>query len=329
MADRHKRRKITAFILVVVISVIFLPTCSNGLEDKNTETGENDRLAVHYIDVGEGDATLIRLPDGKVMLIDTGEDSEENFNKISSCIDKYGKKIDYLILSHPDIEHYGCAKNIINKYEIGKVFIPRILNTALYPEFFEVISLIDQKEIEKEISRTYLSLSTEDYALIFISPDFDGKDSSYDEFNTSFMPDQRLADDVSPIIYLEYVSVRFVFSADAGAKEEKRIVTNYNLGLYKNVTINGWSVNLSNVDFYKLSSHGGLGANSYEFLSLLKPKNAVISVGGGNRNGNPATDVLIRLEEINREYNLFRTDRDKTISVLVNNDGKTSITKGE
>lgn len=328
MADIYKRKR----LMVIFILTVSLICCSLALSCKESGGGEdlddNASLSVHYLDVGGGDATLIKLPDNKVMLIDTGEFSEQNFDKISRLLIKYGGKIDYFILSHPDIEHFGNAVTLINNFSIGKVFIPKILNETLYPKFGEVLELLRQKGIETEISKTYLSLSTKDFALIFLSPNFDGEDSSYFPFNSSLLPSDTLSDNVSPTIYLEYKSYRFLFTADAGAIEEKNILTQYKLGLYKNVTASGWSVNLDNIDFYKLSAHGNSKANSYEFLSVLKPKNAVISVGGANVNADPSTEVLIRLQEVNPDYNLFRTDRDKTVSVFIDKNGSCTIAKG-
>ena len=78
------------------------------------------------------------------------------------------------------------------------------------------------------------------------------------------------------------------------------------------------SINLENVDYLKLSHHGSDDASCEEFLSLLKPKNVIISVGENNY-GHPTSEVLQRLDEIVGEYNLYRTDRDDNIFVKVKN----------
>ena len=134
-----------------------------------------------------------------------------------------------------------------------------------------------------------------------------------------------MADRVSPIIYLEYKGVRFILTADADKRAEELVLTNYSLGLFNYSKSNGEKVLLENIDFYKLSSHGGDSSNSLNFVKLLSPKNAIISVGSGNKQGYSSTISLSNLYDANKDYNLYRTDRDKTITVIVDEKGQYNI----
>ena len=89
----------------------------------------------------------------------------------------------------------------------------------------------------------------------------------------------------------------------------------------------GLTVDLTNVDFYKLSSHGDLKANSQEFLDLLSPERAIISVGGTNYKGHPATKALERLVAAREDCEFYRTDYFGTVSVLVSADGNITVKK--
>ena len=90
----------------------------------------------------------------------------------------------------------------------------------------------------------------------------------------------------------------------------------YQNGLY-NTIYNNLSINLENVDYLKLSHHGSDDSSCEEFLTLLKPKNVIISVGANNSYGHPTSETLQLLDEVVKDYNLYRTDRNGNILVKV------------
>ena len=80
-----------------------------------------DPMEVHFIDVGQGDATLITCG-GHAMLIDAGDDTKGT--AIQSYLQKQKiTRLDYLILTHPDADHIGGAPVVITKFNIAKVFV--------------------------------------------------------------------------------------------------------------------------------------------------------------------------------------------------------------
>ena len=87
----------------------------------------------------------------------------------------------------------------------------------------------------------------------------------------------------------------------------------------------GIELNLINIDFLKVSRHGSANANSYDFLTFIKPKNAVISVGGANNYGLPATEMLSNLANASPAHNLYRTDVLGTISVYVSQSAEVRV----
>ena len=180
-----------------------------GLSDDEVKEDFNKTgLIVKFLDVGQGDSTLIRLPDNKVLLFDTGASSKNNKEKLLSNLKALNNKIDYLILSHPDKEHYGNAIDVINNCTVKKAYIPYIVNERIYPDFTLVTNLLKEKGSEIIISQTQTNISNGEYEIVFLSPDRYGKNSPYIDFNAQAIPNEKLADRVSPIIYLEYKGVR-------------------------------------------------------------------------------------------------------------------------
>ena len=95
----------------------------------------NSALEIHFVDVGEGDATLVKFSSGKTMLIDAGEKSQSKY--IISYIDKVffrdykNKKFDYVVLTHSDSDHTGGMYNILEKYKVDNFIRPKILINGL------------------------------------------------------------------------------------------------------------------------------------------------------------------------------------------------------
>ncbi|MBQ7339852.1 MAG: hypothetical protein IJW43_03225 [Clostridia bacterium] len=318
------KRKILALVLALLLALVFITACTGTFAK-----GDQEKLTVNFIDVGFGDATLISLPDGKTMLIDTGANTSSNKDKVSETVEKYTKRIDYLVLTNLNNEHISNAINIVETFEIDKAFLPYVADKTPFITFKNIYDALLEREVAIQYSKSFTDLSTLDYTLVFLSPNASGVDGDYNKFNYSEIKTQSLINNLSPIIYLEFCGVKFVFSSDSEISQENWVVESYKGGLYDTFGQNGHALSLEDIDFYKLSNHGGDVGNSSEFLSLLKPKNAIISVGGANNLGYPSTSVLTSLTSVNPDHKLYRTDMDKTVRVEVNNFGKYQIYKGE
>ena len=321
---KSKIFKILTLLLSLFIFLINFTACNcqNDITYGEKVNVKQAEFSVHYIDVGQGDCFFINFPDGKNLLIDSGKNSKTNFSKIKAYLDEYDcERIDYLVLTHPDENHIGNALSIIENYSIGLVYLPYIVYPEDFPSYFKIINLLNQKQIETEISMVGKNFSGEDYFFGFLTPlGKDNIDSSYNDFNFAQEYTSRQLDDISPIMYLRYKDVSFVFCSDAGQSQEKIVVEYQKLGIYDMMFDS--KVDLASVNYLCLSSHGGNGCSSQEFLTLLNAKNVVVSVGGENYEGCPSTSVLERLDAVKKDYNFYRTDVCGTISVFVGQDGK-------
>ncbi|MBO4594566.1 MAG: MBL fold metallo-hydrolase [Clostridia bacterium] len=328
----HQRKtRIIKLIIVALISaatVLSLCACakSGSLFGGYSETEKailNSGFSAHFIDVGEGDSSVFKFPDGKVLMIDTGTDGEKTYGKIKAVLDGLSvKNIDYLVLSHPDTEHVGNAGRLLSDYTVGKLYMPNILedNKEYFPEFSAVYQNMGTSIIVNP--KLYDRVSGEDYFFAFLSP----KDDDYAALNLGSGVDEKAKDDVSPVIYLEYAGVRFLISSDATATVEQRIVTDYSVvkTMFDRL---GFTVDLEDIEFYKVAAHGDVKSNSEAFLNLIRPKRSIISVGGANYKGHPATTVLNRLIAAREDCEFYRTDYFGTVSVLVSESGETTVKK--
>ena len=332
----YKRKTISAiFLTCLIIVLLFSAVACQSVIPPLNDINIYGKFSVNFLDVGQGDCIFIRLPDQKNMLIDCGVNdyNNENINYINKYLNAYGvENIDYLILTHPDIDHVGNAVEIINNFTVKKAYIHFIHESLMenFPIFSSVVNLLDQKQIEYEISDIEKTIIGNGYFFAFLSPlqKFNSQ-SSYNTIAQSQVPSEKDINNLSPIIYFECFEKRFVFTGDAEREQELLVINNYKNDVYDYYHKNdSHKINLQNVDYLKVSHHGSRDASCKEFLSLLNPLNAIISVGNQNFFGHPSSEMLERLVEFCPNHNLFRTDVLGTISVYKKND-KISITSSK
>ena len=232
---------------------------------------------VYYLDVGQGDSSLI-IYQNKVIMIDTG--GVINYNVSSGSI-KLLKSlgyshIDYLILTHGDYDHVGDSVYLINNYNIKNV----LFNCGSFNELEKnIINLLIDKNINYYSCLKELKFNNN--KLMFLNT------INYDNENNN-----------SSVVYFNINNYKFLFMADAGIRRESDILNKYNL---------------TNIDILKVGHHGSDTSSSKEFISVIKPKYSVISVGKNNRYGHPNKNVLDNLTD----SKIYRTDTDGSIIVKV------------
>ena len=340
MKERSSR-----FLQLKSLFCVFLALCfaflfaSCGCSDDELVTQEDfleysDGFSVNYLSVGNGDAIFINFGDGKTMLIDCAEKNDLNYKTITRYLDAYAKNgIDYLVLTHPDGDHTGNAADIINNYSVKTAFIPDLSSPENFGTYYKAYEKLVNKAAVGETSVEYSSVLKyafgEGYYFIMLSPNQKGTtDSAYDGINKTENPSETARNDLSPIIYLEYKGVRFVFTGDAGFSQEEIALANCDeIGIVNLfLKANGKApVNLYDIDFLKVSHHGASDASGEEFLRVLAPLNAVISVGGDNIYGHPHKATMGRLSAANENCNFYLTSVEGTVSVFVDKSGKVDV----
>lgn len=323
---RYKRRALR-LIYAICASVALIFCCCDGVTKIVEKHQVYDGFFVTYIDVGEGDATFIRFSDGKTMLIDCGEKSDENMESVRYYLKDYCKSgLDYFMITHPDSDHVGNAADILKEYDVKTAFVPDLRYPDIFREYYAFYSLALEKETEIITSQLYRNVIGEDYFFVLLSPNPKGvTDSSYTALNDSAEPTAKERNNVSPIVYLEYKGVKFVFTGDADTSQEKVAIDNVNLGFVNAFLDEEHTVDLKNVDFLKVGHHGSDDSTGKEFLTCLTPKYAIISVGADNRYGHPNTATLLRISENAPLCKVLRTSLSGDITVTVKDDGEVGI----
>lgn len=259
-----------------------------AVEDGSSDAGERKGvLRAHFLDVGQGDAIFLELPDGRVMLIDAGPN--EAGTKVVSYLREHGvKRIDFLIATHPHADHIGGMDAVIRSFDIGAVYMPRVATGT--KTFEEVLLALKEKGLKAKEAKSGVSVPVgEGLTAEFIAP----RGSGYEDLNNW-----------SSVLRVCYGDVALLFAGDAEADSEMEM-------LEAGVPLRA--------DLLKVAHHGSSSSTTPRFLQAVRPKYAVISVGAGNDYGHPHKETLKNLEKAGVQ--VYRTDRCGT--VVFRSDGRT------
>lgn len=239
-------------------------------------------LAVHFIDVGQGDGALIQLPTGETILIDGG-DRHASARVTGYLADLGIEHIDYLVGTHPHADHIGGLIQVIREFSIGQIIMPKIgHNTKTYLELLETIQ---EKGLKITAAKAGLELDLgEGLAGRFVAPVKD----DYSKLN-----------DHSAVLRLTYGQISFLFTGDAEVASELDMLA---------------SGEELNSQVLKVGHHGSGTSTSQKFLTAVEPELAVISAGRDNSYGHPHQEIVERLEW--NEIEILRTDLLGTIILI-------------
>jgi len=291
---RNKKKSIISILSVIIVlilcSVSFYNNKSNT-EPTAASVSYDGELAVHFLDVGQGDSTFIELPDDECMLIDAATSDYEN--TITEKIEQYGySKIDYLVATHPHADHIGGMTQIVEHFDIGEIYMPKVsADTKTFESLLQAVS--DKNMKINTACAGKVIFSDNSLEMKFLSPD---ADVSYDGLNN-----------YSAVLKITYGENSFLFTGDAETDAEEIVLDTY--------------YNELDCDVLKAGHHGSETSSSVEFLNAVTPDYAVISCGVNNSYGHPHKEALSRLEDVGAE--IYRTDTQGTITIAC--DGKNSF----
>ena len=261
------------YILLIFILLILCPIPAFG-DVKN--------LRIHFLNVGEGDSILIETPEGENILVDTG-------NLISGYkVVKYLKQnkiqvLDYLILTHPDLDHIGGAFFILQMLEVKNIYDngQDLTGLAKYSDTYRWYEeLVRNKNYKILKAKDTLSLGNIILRVLWPPKPFILSGSNAN----------------SLVIMLEYEKFRCLLTGDLTIIGEREILEE--------------KIDLK-ADVLKIGHHGANDANSEEFLMAVAPQTAILSVNRANIRGYPAEEVISRLRKLGIQ--LYRTDEDGDI----------------
>ena len=297
---KNKKQLIIFVILIIALAISgiaeragLVDGAFDGLEqtidvDTQSAPDSSEGLFVHYIDVGQGDCSLI-VCDGKTMLIDAGENGHES-DVINYLRSLNIKKLDYIVASHQHSDHIGGLAEIITEFGCDTLIMPRLTKAqtptnSTYKAFLNAISSSD--------IRTLASNPGDIYNL----------GSTVIELYGPVTDDAEDINNMSIVMKATYGSNSFLFTGDAEKEEELEIIdTGAEL----------------DCDVLKVGHHGSSTSSSKEFLAEVTPDICIIQVGADNDYGHPHNSSVKRISQYTDK--IYRNDI--CGNIVVHSDGE-------
>lgn len=319
-----------------IVSMIVKDNQHSGLARGDGE------LLVHMLDVGQGDCIYIQLPDGKDMVIDCANynDDGEYEKKTFDYLDKYieDDTVEYLMLTHCDSDHVYFMDELLERYQVEKLFMPNVLavpgttskdkkalqdqidaldtsrftdkdtvGTITYAEFF--IAALTEPDceivlnVDPDANTNSIIIEETTYRLVFYCP----TQEYYDDYGLNTAERKNA---ISPIGILEYNNRKIMLTGDSNEINEPLVMAR---------------TGKIDCDVLKVGHHGSETSTSNAFLEEYTFEYAIISCNSyGNKFNHPRQATLDRLKSHNIE--VYRTDNNGNIVVSVDKDGNLKIT---
>ena len=277
------------FLLFFVLFFLFCSLSSVFADDKP--------LKIHFIDVGEGDSIFIEAPNGKAALIDAG-------NLISGFrVTKYLKKnaiknLEYLIFTHPHLDHIGGAFFVLQMFEVRNIYDTgedlSVLSRS--SDIYRWYEKLTRKRKNYRILKAGDKLSLGEVKLKVLWPPHP---FALSDFNGN-----------SLVIMLKYNRFSCLLTGDLNSVAEKKLLD---------------GDIILKADVLKVGHHGAKDASSEEFLNIISPCIAIISVNAENVRGYPSEAALKRLKKVGSQ--IYRTDKNGDIVLIISSEGEFKIEK--
>ena len=282
--------------LVVVIMIVILIT-NSCIYIQN-----HGKMIIYFIDVGQGDSTLIRTAKNKTILIDGGGSENSSFDVgektlLPYLLDRKITVLDYVVISHFDTDHCGGILYLMEHIKVKNIIISKQgKESSNYNKFKNIvldkgISVIFVKKGDK------IKIDNETYMDIL----FPGN---------NFISDNILNNN-SIVTKICYNNFSILFTGDVEEIAENEICREYN------------TTDKLKANILKVAHHGSKTSSTAEFIKMVKPQIALIGVGEKNKFGHPNDGVIQRLKNMNTK--IYRTDKMGEIEIQINNMGEVKI----
>ena len=249
------------------------------------------RFSVAVFDVGQGDSILVSAPKGKQMLNDGGPDATV-LSKLGRAMPWWDRTIELVVLTHPHADHATGLVEVLKRYKVRKVLMTGVTHdTAEYHAFVSEVAT-QRIDVQRPIAGDVLALGDVSLTVLYPFESLEGK--SFQEPN-----------DTSIVLKVEYGDASFLFTGDAGITVEPGLIERFSDEL--------------DVDVLKVGHQGSADASAEEFLNIVTPAYAVISVGENNSYGHPSPRIVKRLERFGAR--VLRTDKEGDVKFIVGEDG--------
>ncbi len=276
------------WLLPVVLTALLLNACTptSGSATPPPPPANRAEMSVVFLDVGQGDSTLIKSPNGQVMLIDGGRSINLANSLIIPQVKAWGaSQVDVLVVTHPDADHIAGLVGVLENFPVKLVALTGDAHTT--DIYARLLNNIRDKQITAVQVRTGTTIPFDSAVnLEVLGPD----DALVNQDNTN---------DGSIVIKLTYGQTSFLLTGDAEFAENQSILRR---GADVRATV------------LKLGHHGSRSSTDENWLRAVQPQLGVISAGAGNPFGHPHPEVIAALNTLGIQY--IRTDEHGTITVV-------------
>mgnify|MGYP001613547988 CR=1 FL=1 len=271
-------------LLIPVIFLILLLGCVFYYRYNNRRPPE---FKVTFLDIGQGDATLIQFNNGQKMLLDCGID-KKILSQLGEALPFYDRTIDFLMVSHPDLDHYGGCVDVLKNYKVKQIITN---GQKKYDSFWKTFDQAMQNEgADIKIIGSPQVWTIASSTLEFLSPDKDlVLDVGAEDSNN-----------YSIVFRLKNNDKSFLLTADTEMPLENALLQKYCI-----VTSTEPCLALQ-AGILKVGHHGSDSSSGEEFLQAVGAKKGIISSGKNNKYGHPSRRVMKKLERAGME--ILRTD---------------------
>jgi competence protein ComEC len=259
------------------------------------------RVEIHAIDVGQGDAFAIRTPANRWILVDAGPRTprfDAGRDRVVPYLLRHGaRRLEALILTHPDADHIGGAAAVLDAFDVGTVIDPGF--PAGKDMFIDLLAAARRTDRRWVAAREGIELVFDDVVITMLYP-VTSLDAAHD------------ANDNSVVFRLTFGRFAALFLGDAPVAVEQAIVDRHGGGLESAVL--------------KVGHHGSRTSTGEPLLRAARPRLALVSAGRNNRYGHPAPAVVRRL--LTHEVRVLRTDEHGSITVRATRAGDVEVLAG-
>ncbi len=261
-------------ICLIIIAFSFIVSGCSRNQHVLSNNSNNNMLTLIFLDVSQGDSTLLRLPDGITILVDTGSPAAgpmlvDNIRSLGI------ERIDHLIFTHPHDDHIGGIFNVLHEIEVSN-FYDNGFDNHNSNLFWDYVRLVRNDVAKYQVLRAGNTLDFGDINIEVLNP---------------IIPPTGNVNEDSVVLRVTYEKIRILLTGDVRSTGEKRI-------------LESGSELRSNI--LKVGHHGDSNGSTSSFLEQIDPEVAIVSVGMDNKYSKPHDDAVLRINSSGAK--VLRTD---------------------